>query len=103
VPLLPLGKNKDKEPSTTPDKPKSSEPQGTEPREPGKQQETTQPQNGSQSHAATSTTAAAPAKGDHSQRTTGLANTGASVIGLVIAGIMAIAGGLFLVRRNRNA
>lgn len=103
VPLLPLGKNKDEEPSTTPDKPKSSEPQGTEPREPGKQQETTQPQNGSQSHAATSTTAAAPAKGDHSQRTTGLANTGASVIGLVIAGIMAIAGGLFLVRRNRNA
>lgn len=103
VPLLPLGKNKDKEPSTTPDKPKSSEPQGTEPREPGKQQETTQPQNGSQSHAATSTTAPAPAKGDHSQRTTGLANTGASVIGLVIAGIMAIAGGLFLVRRNRNA
>lgn len=103
VPLLPLGKNKDKEPSTTPDKPKSSEPQGTEPREPGKQQETTQPQNGSQAHAATSTTAAAPAKGDHSQRTTGLANTGASVIGLVIAGIMAIAGGLFLVRRNRNA
>lgn len=103
VPLLPLGKNKDKEPSTTPEKPKSSEPQGTEPREPGKQQETTQPQNGSQSHAATSTTAPAPAKGDHSQRTTGLANTGASVIGLVIAGIMAIAGGLFLVRRNRNA
>ncbi|MDK4309940.1 LPXTG cell wall anchor domain-containing protein [Corynebacterium accolens] len=103
VPLLSLGKNKDKEPSTTPDKPKSSEPQGTEPREPGKQQETTQPQNGSQSHAATSTTAPAPAKGDHSQRTTGLANTGASVIGLVIAGIMAIAGGLFLVRRNRNA
>ncbi|VEH73734.1 protein piccolo [Corynebacterium segmentosum] len=103
VPLLPLGKNKDEEPSTTPDKPKSSEPKGTEPQEPSKQQETTQPQNGSQSHAATSTTAAAPAKGDHSQRTTGLANTGASVIGLVIAGIMAIAGGLFLVRRNRNA
>lgn len=103
VPLLPLGKNKDKEPSTTPEKPKSSEPKGTEPQEPGKQQETTQPQNGSQSHAATSTTAPAPAKGDHSQRTTGLANTGASVIGLVIAGIMAIAGGLFLVRRNRNA
>lgn len=103
VPLLPLGKNKDKEPSTTPDRPKSSEPKGTEPREPGKQQETTQPQNGSQSHAATSTTAPAPAKGDHSQRTTGLANTGASVIGLVIAGILAIAGGLFLVRRNRNA
>lgn len=103
VPLLPLGKNKDKEPSATPDNPKSSEPQGTEPQEPSKQQETTQPQNGSQSHAATSTTAPAPAKGDHSQRTTGLANTGASVIGLVIAGIMAIAGGLFLVRRNRNA
>ena len=103
VPLLPLGKNKDKEPSTTPEKPQSSEPKETEPREPGNQQETTQPQNGSQSHAATSTTAAAPAKGDHSQRTTGLANTGASVIGLVIAGIMAIAGGLFLVRRNRNA
>lgn len=103
VPLLPLGKNKDEDPSTTPEKPKSSEPKGTEPQEPGKQQETTQPQNGSQSHAATSTTAPAPAKGDHSQRTTGLANTGASVIGLVIAGIMAIAGGLFLVRRNRNA
>lgn len=103
VPLLPLGKNKDKEPSTTPEKPKSSEPKGTEPQEPGTQQETTQPQNGSQAHAATSTTAAAPAKGDHSQRTTGLANTGASVIGLVIAGIIAIAGGLFLVRRNRNA
>ncbi|MDK8679055.1 LPXTG cell wall anchor domain-containing protein [Corynebacterium accolens] len=103
VPLLPLGKNKDEEPSTTPEKPKSSEPKGTEPQEPGKQQETTHPQNGSQSHAATSTTAPAPAKGDHSQRTTGLANTGASVIGLVIAGIMAIAGGLFLVRRNRNA
>lgn len=103
VPLLPLGKNKDEEPSTTPEKPKSSEPKGTEPQEPGKQQETTHPQNGSQAHAATSTTAAAPAKGDHSQRTTGLANTGASVIGLVIAGIMAIAGGLFLVRRNRNA
>lgn len=103
VPLLPLGKNKDEDPSTTPEKPKSSEPKGTEPQEPGKQQETTQPQNGSQSHAATSTTAPAPAKGDHSQRTTGLSNTGASVIGLVIAGIMAIAGGLFLVRRNRNA
>lgn len=103
VPLLPLGKNKDEEPSTTPEKPKSSEPKGTEPQEPGKQQETTHPQNGSQAHAATSTTAPAPAKGDHSQRTTGLANTGASVIGLVIAGIMAIAGGLFLVRRNRNA
>ncbi|MDK8504474.1 LPXTG cell wall anchor domain-containing protein [Corynebacterium accolens] len=103
VPLLPLGKNKDKEPSTTPEKPKSSEPKGTEPQEPSKQQETTQPQNGSQAHAATSTTAPAPAKGDHSQRTTGLANTGASVIGLVIAGIIAIAGGLFLVRRNRNA
>lgn len=103
VPLLPLGKNKDEEPSTTPEKPKSSETKGTEPQEPGTQQETTQPQNGSQSHAATSTTAPAPAKGDHSQRTTGLANTGASVIGLVIAGIMAIAGGLFLVRRNRNA
>ncbi|MDK8674981.1 LPXTG cell wall anchor domain-containing protein [Corynebacterium accolens] len=103
VPLLPLGKNKDKEPSTTPEKPKSSEPKGTEPQEPGKEQETTHPQNGSQAHAATSTTAPAPAKGDHSQRTTGLANTGASVIGLVIAGIMAIAGGLFLVRRNRNA
>lgn len=103
VPLLPLGKNKDEEPSTTPEKPKSSEPKGTEPQEPGKQQETTHPQNGSQAHAATSTTAPAPAKGDHSQRTTGLANTGASVIGLVIAGIMAIAGGLFLVRKNRNA
>ena len=39
----------------------------------------------------------------HTERFTGLANTGASVLGLVLCGLAAIAAGLFLVRRNRKS
>ena len=39
----------------------------------------------------------------HTERFTGLANTGASVLGLVLCGLAALAAGLFLVRRNRKS